>query len=391
MTEYFEFDCGGKLLSGWNALARVRFELKIRGKNRPFLMSDRGLEKLGLVSKALRAMELGCEPVFFADIPADSSTAVVSNAYQSYVSGGCDCIIALGGGSVLDTAKGVVLTVTCGGQDISVLEGMDAFERRDKTLFVAIPTTAGTGSEATSVAVIKSPEKGCKLEYISPFLLPDISVIDPCLTLSLPPRITAATALDALTHAIEAYTCLMKNPLSDIYAKEAIDLIYANLPRALADGKDKRARWNLANGAYLAGAAFSNSMVGAVHSVGHALGAVCSVPHGEAMAILLPHVMRFNMPACGILYGELLSVTDPQSYFSAPEERRGELFTEDICAYLKRISDSCGLPLTLSATGKVERAQFKDIAEKAIADGSAIVNPLPLDTAAVTDILKKAY
>ena len=171
---------------------------------------------------------------------------------------------------------------------------------------MAVPTTAGTGSEATLVAVVANPALQVKMEFLSYHLLPDVAVLDPRMTETLPPRITASTGFDALVHAIEAATCLQRNPVSDSFAERAIRQITQSLPRAVKNGRDRRARMAMANGSLLAGAAFSNSMVGLVHAIGHALGGVCHVAHGDAMTILLPAVMQYNLDKCRERYGELL-------------------------------------------------------------------------------------
>ncbi len=389
MENYFEFDTKAKILSGDKALSRVAFELKIRGKNKPLVLSDRGLDKLGLVGTAIKNMGLKEYDTFF-DVPVDSSTETVNTVTEKYKSSGCDCVIAVGGGSVIDTAKGVVLSLVSGVSDLGKIEGADAIVKVNDVLFIAVPTTAGTGSEMTSVAVIKDNIKGAKLEYISSFILPDVAVLDPEMTISLPPRITASTAIDALTHAIEAYTCLQKNPISDGFAIASIKLIFESLERVVNNPKDVEGRKALANAATIAGASFSNSMVGAVHSIGHSLGAVCSVAHGDAMAILLPHVMRLNKEKVGDLYGELLVFANPEKFVSTPKSERAEAFICEVEGLLERLNKSCGLATTLSATGKVKKENFDEIVTKAMNDGSAIVNPVPLSRERIIDILEKA-
>ena len=390
MTNYFEFDTKAKILSGSGALSHILYELKIRGKKKPFVMSDKGLESLGITKKAIDEMRLESYALF-TDIPVDSSTQTVNEATKIFKDQGCDCIIAVGGGSVIDTAKGVVLTLVSKEEDIANIEGADALEKRENILFVAVPTTAGTGSEMTSVAVIKDAKTETKLEYISTFILPDISVIDPLMTLTLPARITASTAMDALTHAIEAYSCLMKNPVSDAYAICAIKMIFANILGAIDDLKNENYRVALANGALLAGASFSNSMVGAVHSIGHALGAVCHVAHGDAMSILLPHVLEFNFDKCKKHYAELLYFVNPSLVQGQDEEQKARLFIQEIKNLLDTLHQKTGLATTLSQTGKVEKDKFEQIAIKAVNDGSAIVNPRPLSLESVCEILEKAF
>lgn len=391
MSNYFEFDTKAKVLSGENALSHILYELKIREKSNPFVMSDKGLQSLGITDKAIKSMNLE-KYVLFTDIPTDSSTETVNIATKEFKKSKCDCIIAVGGGSVIDTAKGVVLSIVSGKNDIEKIEGADALIKKHDVLFIAVPTTAGTGSEMTSVAVIKDAKQGAKLEYISTFILPDISVIDPEMTISLPAKITASTAMDAMTHAIEGYSCLQKNPISDAYAVCVVKTISENLVETVDDLKNKDRRLALANAALLAGVCFSNSMVGAVHSIGHSLGAVCHVAHGDAMSILLPYVMEFNFEKCKKYYGELLNFVAPEKVEKGQtDDEKARLFIEEIKNLLKVLKEKTGLPNKLSDTGRVQKENFNEIAVKALADGSAMVNPVPLTTKRVCEILEKAF
>lgn len=391
MNKYFEFDTKAKVLSGEDALKHVNFELYARKKKFPFVMSDKGLDGLGVTDKAIKLMGLEAFEKF-VDIPVDSSTETVNIATKVFKEKKCDCIIAVGGGSVIDTAKGVVLSLVSEKDDISEVEGAEALVKESDVLFIAVPTTAGTGSEMTSVAVIKDAKCGAKLEYISSFILPDVSVLDPEMTLSLPAKITASTAIDALTHSIEAYSCLQKNPISDAYAVCSIKLICENLILLVDDLKNKELRMKIANGALLAGSAFSNSMVGGVHSIGHALGAVCHVAHGDAMGILLPSVMELNFEKCKKEYAELLFFVNPSRIEKEQtEETRAKLLIEEIRSLLSKLHEKTGLPITLSMTGKVEKSHFDEISKKAMADGSALVNPVALSEERIVSVLEKSF
>lgn len=391
MNNYFEFDTKAKVMSGENALCKVNYELLVRNKKHPFVMSDAGLDGLGITDKAISLMKLETFEKF-VDIPVDSSTQTVNIATKAFKDAGCDCIIAVGGGSVIDTAKGVVLSVVSGKDDIGQIEGAEALVKNNDVLFIAVPTTAGTGSEMTSVAVIKDAKQGAKLEYISSFILPDISILDPEMTISLPAKITASTAIDALTHSIEAYSCLQKNPISDAYAVCGIRLICENLLPLIDDLKNKELRTKIANGALVSGSAFSNSMVGAVHSIGHALGAVCHVAHGDAMGILLPAVMELNFEKCKKEYAELLYFVNPEKVEKGQSvEQRATMFIDEIKQLLSALHQKTGLAITLSQTGKVEKSNFEEIAQKAMADGSALVNPVALSEEKIKTVLEKSF
>lgn len=390
---YFEFQNSAKLLSGERALEHIPYELTVRGCRRPMLLSDRVLEKFGAVQTVVDALHNGeAEPAgSFLDIPADSSVAVVNQAAVRFRALNCDSLIAVGGGSVLDTAKGVSMLISHGVDDLIELMGCEAMNRGEHVPFVAIPTTAGTGSEATLVAVIKNPEQQVKMEFISHFLLPDVAVLDPRMTATLPPKTTASTGMDALCHAVEAYTCLQRNPVSDGYAVSALELIRENLPVCVTNGKNLEARMAMANAAYLAGASFSNSMVGMVHAIGHALGGVCHVPHGDAMTILLPHCMEYNLDTVGNLYGKLfLHLAGYEAFIAADRADYPRLAIRTIRDMTARFHDLCGLPVALSQCG-VSKADFPAVARTALNDGAIIVNPKQVDYDDVIRILEAAY
>ena len=393
IPEYYEFQNSAKLLSGERALEHIPYELSVRRCKRPMLLSDRVLEKFGAVATVTDAMYQGevAPAACFLDIPADSAVEVVNEAARQFRAANCDSIIAVGGGSVLDTAKGVSMLVTHGADDLMELMGCESMDQGSRVPFVAIPTTAGTGSEATMVAVIKNPEKKLKMEFISHFLLPDVAVLDPRMTATLPPKTTASTGMDALCHAIEGYTCLQRNPASDGYAVSAIEIIRENLDTAVTNGKDLKARLAMANAAYLAGASFSNSMVGLVHAIGHALGGVCHVPHGDAMTILLPWCMEFNMDTIGHLYGRLyLHLGGYENFVKAKVEDYGRLSVQTVRDMTARYHEFCNLPITLSQAG-VKKEDFEAVARTALNDGAMIVNPKQVTFDDVIAILNAAY
>ena len=238
-------------------------------------------------------------------MPPDSDFRVVNRLARVYREKGCDSIIAVGGGSVMDTAKGINIVVSEKADDLMMFSGANVLKRALKPL-IAIPTTAGTRSEVTLVAVIKDHEKTSEDGFRQYFLLPDVSIVDSRMTMSLPPAITAATGMDALSHAVEAYTCLAKNPLSDAHALAAINLIGENLIKVTKNPDDRNGRLAMASAATLAGIAFSNSMVGMVHTLGHSVGSVCGVPHGAGMAILLPYGLEYNTHKISHSLAELL-------------------------------------------------------------------------------------
>lgn len=393
LPQYYEFYNPVKIIAGKQALESIAFELTQRSATRPMLLTNSMLTEFGLtglVQAALQGSEITLAAVF-EEIPPDSSIHVVNEAGRRFRASGCDAIIALGGGSVIDTAKGLQILISQETDDIMAHMGADILRAGKRLPFLVIPTTAGTGSEATLVAVIAHPERRVKMEFISHHLLPDVAVLDPRMTLSLPPRITASTGMDALVHAIEAYTCLQKNPLSDAYAWAAIDLIQVHLLRAVTEGKDVEARMAMAGAALMAGVAFSNSLVGLVHAIGHACGGLCKVPHGDAMTILLPHVMTYNLPMLGDQYGRLLlPLAGPDLYAATPGPERGAKAIAVVREMAQALNQVCGLPLRLRDAGVAE-GDLPAIARAALNDGALLLNPKEAGLDEVMAILQQAY
>lgn len=393
MPKYFEFYSPVKILSGQNALEHIGHELGHLNARRPMLLTNQMLTEVGLtgtLTAALRGSGLTPAAVF-EEIPPDSSIHVVNAAGRLYRERGCDAIIALGGGSVIDTAKGLRVLISQDAEDIMQYQGADVLGPGRRVPMAVIPTTAGTGSEATLVAVIANPERRLKMEFVSHHLLPDLAVLDPRMTRSLPPRITASTGMDALVHAIEGYTCIQRNPLSDAYAWAAIELIRDHLLQAVTDGRNEEARMAMANAALMAGIAFSNSMVGLVHAIGHACGGVSKVAHGDAMAILLPHVMVYNLDLLGERYARLLlALAGPERYAATPAGRRGAEAIEAVAALARRLNEVCGLPLRLRDAGVAE-ADLPAIARTALNGGALLMNPKEAGPEEVMQILRSAY
>ncbi|MBW2357064.1 MAG: iron-containing alcohol dehydrogenase, partial [Deltaproteobacteria bacterium] len=229
LPDYYEYCCRVKIVAGHDALEKIPGLLGSLHAARPMIITDKGVAGAGLLEVVTGALQDGVTIGAVADeVPSDSDFKVVRQLARVYRQNDCDAVIAVGGGSVMDTAKGVNILVSEGGDDLMAFTGAGALKKRLKPL-VAVPTTAGTGSEVTLVAVIADHEKNLKIPFTSYFLLPDVAVIDSRMTLTLPDFITSQTAMDALSHAVEGYTCLAKNPVSDACALEAISLIAANL------------------------------------------------------------------------------------------------------------------------------------------------------------------
>ncbi|MCP5161983.1 MAG: iron-containing alcohol dehydrogenase [Hahellaceae bacterium] len=375
--DFYEFFCPVKVIAGHSALEHIPFELNALGSTRPLIVTDKGVRSAGLVEHVLNACAESEMQVadIFDDVPPDSSKKVVTLIAKRYRELNCDSIIAIGGGSVIDTSKGVNILVSEGGDDVAKYAGAGSLKRALKPFFV-IPTTAGTGSEVTSVAVIADTDREVKIPFASPFLLPTAAVIDPRMTLTLPAHITAMTAMDAMTHAVEAFTCMAKNPLSDAYAFAAVKKISENLSKVMDNPKDAEARLELAQASTMAGIAFSNSMVGLVHSLGHSTGAQCHLPHGVCMNLFLPYVLEYNLDQIRAPLSELLlAIAGPEVYASTPAKVRAEKAISVLREMRDDLYKRCKLPRTLQETGKVDRSQLSKIAEMTLDDGSVMFNP----------------
>lgn len=393
IPKYYEFQNSAKILSGELAIENIPHELKELGSKNIMILTDKTLEKIGTLQTLIDSISNKGVNIadIFTDIPPDSSLELINIIAKRYNKLNCDGIIALGGGSVIDTAKGTRMILSQDKEDLMELAGCELISYGKHIPFVAIPTTSGTGSEATLVAVILNKIQNIKMEFISYFLVPDVAVLDPRMTLTLPKRITASTGMDALCHAIEGYTCIQKNPMSDAYAISAIEIIRDNLIKAVEKGSDKKLRLAMANASLMAGVAFSNSMVGVIHAIGHSLGAVSRVPHGDAMSILMPHCMKFNKDKLENDYAKLLLyIAGDEVYASTPKDKRADKTIEYVENMLKKLNEISGLPTRLSEAN-VKKEDFEAIAEKALNDGAMIVNPKQVSHDDVLKILEEAF
>ena len=390
---YYEFFCPVKVIAGNAALEHIPFELATLGSKRPMIITDKGVRSNQLLAPIEAAFEstdavIGC---IFDDVPPDSSLDTVRQAAASYRENQCDAIIAVGGGSVIDTSKATNILVSEGGDDLLQYSGAHNLPKPLKPFFV-IPTTSGTGSEVTMVAVVSDKAKNVKMAFASYYLMPHAAILDPRMTLTLPPHLTAMTAMDALTHAVEAYTCLAANPISDAYATAAIKKISGNLFNVLDNPNDSQGRLELAQASTMAGIAFSNSMVGLVHSLGHALGAVAHLPHGLCMNLFLPYVLEYNKEVNGDKIADLLlPLAGTDIYAQTPAHLRANKAITTIQAMRDRLFSLTKLPRTLHETGKVTEAQLDEVAEKALNDGSIIYNPKEATIEDLRAILQKAW
>ena len=391
IPSYFEFTNPVRIIAGHKALDNISFELGQLQAHKPLILTDQGIKKAGLLKYVKDAFkETDITFSLFEDIIQDSSEELVRNIAVLFRETDSDSLIAVGGGSVIDTAKAVNVLVTENSDDLMQFAGAEIIKNPLKPLLV-IPTTSGTGSEATGVAVIKDQKRNIKMGFSNHYMIPNVAILDPRMTLTLPPLITAATGIDALTHAIESYYCLQKNPVSDSFAWSAAKIISENLIQGIIKPTDSKIRFALSVGAFLAGVGLSNSIAGMVHSLGHATGGICGVPHGIAMNIFLPHGLEYNLDKAGESIGELLlPLAGTEIYAQIPKDERPNAVLQHIHDIRNRLYELTQLPRTLKEAD-VPKSKFEAIAKAAINDGSVAFNPEEMSFEDALKVLDKAY
>ncbi len=299
--------------------AALRLAPLLQGRGHAFVVTDAGLVRAGLIDAPVAALrKAGLRVTVHDKVEADPPEHVVLAAVEAARAAGADCVIGLGGGSSLDTAKLVAL-LTASPQPLADIYGPQR-ATGPRLPLIQVPTTAGTGSEATPTSVVSTPDHQ-KRGVISSLLFPDVAVLDAQLTLALPPAPTAMTGVDAMVHAIEAYTTRhLKNPISDALAVRALQLLDRHLGRVIAQGDDIEAREAMLLGSMLAGMAFANAPVAAIHALAHPLGSHFHVPHGLANALVMVPVLRFNLPEAGMRYAELARALNPALHAAGDAE-----------------------------------------------------------------------
>lgn len=278
---------------------------ELRGR-RAFFVTDANMVRLGFVERVQKHLRAaGLESAVFADVEPEPSLQTVRRAAEQMAEYQPDWVIGLGGGSAMDAAKAAWLLYECPTADPAAINPMETYGLRQKARLVAIPTTSGTGSETTWATVLTDTELGMKLSMGTHELTPDLAIVDPSLVTSMPPRITADTGMDVLTHAVEGYTSTMHNDFSDGLCLKATALVFRYLPRAYANGQDMEAREHMHNAASIAGLGFGNSMAALAHAMGHSLGAVFHIPHGRSVGLFLPYVIEFTANGGGTRYADI--------------------------------------------------------------------------------------
>jgi len=373
LRDFYQHVAPTRVIAGRDLLGSTGFEFAKEGAGRVFVVTDEGVRGTGLVERVEAGLRDGGLEVagVFDSVPQDSSTDVVDRCAAAAKGAGADSFLAVGGGSVMDTTKVADAVFTHGGsareQEGFYLmpRGNDGIGRPlDIAPLACVPTTAGTGSEASMAAVIRDPEAQVKLEIADFPLFPRLAILDPESTRTLPARVAAATGMDAMTHAIEGYVSALWNPHQDARSLQALRLIRDNLERAVGTPEDEDARGNMLIAANLA----ITIELGSVHAMSHPTGAIFGVPHGVANAINLPHVIRFNAEGGADIadrYGDIAEVLGLESGPGV-----GEALAEHVTELVARL----GLPTRLSEVG-VPEAGIPQLVEGAMGDGTTLLNP----------------
>jgi alcohol dehydrogenase len=357
------FQMPTKIMFGSGILSRLREIIEEEFKaSRVFLVTDKGIMDSGIGSQALSQLE-GAR--VFDEVESNPKSPTVDKAGELVRKVKPDLVIGLGGGSPMDAAKAIALLATNTGS-IEDYEGKGKYKTTPLPV-LAIPTTCGTGSEVTWVSVITHPERRFKMSIKGPEMFPAVALVDPDLLISLPPPLVASTGMDALTHAIEAYTAQGATEFSDNFARQALELIFRALTDAFDNIKDnKEARERLMSGSTLSGVAFCNSDVGAVHCLAEACGGLYDLPHGELNSIFLPFVMEFNLPVAKTRYAEIAGLAGIQ-------DKDENLASQELVRKIKSMSRAMNIP-SFQDLG-LEESEFPDIASGAFQNNSNPSNP----------------
>ena len=351
-----------EFIFGIGARHRAAFYAQNMQARRALVVTDPGIIAAGWLDELNESLhESGVATVVFDVVTPNPKDHEVMAGARRYRDEGCDVIIAIGGGSVIDCAKGIGI-VSANGGHILDYEGVDRIPRPGPPL-ICIPTTAGTSADISQFAIINNTDRRYKVAIISKSVVPDVALVDPETTTTMPPYLTACTGLDALTHAIEAYVSTASSPVVDVHALAAIRLIQENLTAAIDDPANTEARENMALASLQAGLAFSNASLGAVHAMAHSLGGYLDLPHGESNALLLDHVIRFNFSAARERYRNIAAIFG----LAGADERA-------LGAAIAALRERCGIAAGLATRG-VTRGTIEELAPHAERDACLFTNP----------------
>lgn len=381
-TSTFSFTLPTKIVYGPGCVNSLIEELKLNGGKRPIIITDKGVKNAGILDKITAMLMLNnISYIVYEGVEPNPKDLNVEEGAKIAREFSADSIIAIGGGSPIDCAKSVGLLIAHNANKIKKYEGKTA-ATKPLPLLITIPTTSGTGSELTFSSVITDTANNYKMTVKSQYTAAKVAICDPELTISLPAHITASTGMDALTHAIEAYTATCAEPISDAMALYATELIYNNLATAVNEGKNIEARSAMLLGSMLAGIAFSHSDVASVHCIAESLGGVYDLPHGVCNAIFLPYVMEYNMEYSVEKYARIAKAMG----LSFENVREGAKKAVDA---VKKLAVDVKLPLFSSLN--VNSDGFEKLAEMSVKNISTESNPRPMTKEDYLTVINRAY
>jgi len=382
----FVFHCPTKVTFGEQVASSAQETISELGGKKTLLVTDAVLLKTGILEPVMSAFKEGVDCIVFSDVPPDSDVDCVNKGAAIAREFGCDSIVAVGGGSVLDTAKVINICLSLGGE---LLDYQGLNNLTSKLLpMLAIPTTAGTGSEVSMVAMVKDKHEHKKLLFGSRFLAYDAALLDPTLLVSLPAKLTAATGIDALTHDIEAYSAVISNSIfTDTLCLQSMRLLFDYLPRATAHGGDVEARAATLVASTMAGVAFTNSGVGIVHAMAHATGAIYGTHHGATNSVFLPHGMQFNLDVVAARYASIARYLGFSSSMNDNEAAKALIHATE------ELSAKVGLPARLRDLGvpQLGESQLDELALLTSSDPAIMFNPKESSTQDIIKIYERAY
>jgi alcohol dehydrogenase class IV len=371
-----------EIVFGPNSLPEAAHAALRLGARRPFVVTDPGLFESGWPAELLAHLkEAGLAPRLWCDVTPNPKDHEIEQGYHEYVASGCDVVLGIGGGSVIDAAKGVALLASNGGRILDY-EGIDRIANPIPPM-IMMPSTSGTGADVSQFCIVTDTERHTKITIMGRALVPDVSIVDPRLLTTMPEWLNAATGLDALTHGIEAFVSLAHGPLTDHHALQAVSLVTAHLPATMLRPDDAGSRSFMAQAALEAGLAFTNAILGATHAMSHQVGGMLDLPHGVINGILLPHVIRFNGAAEAERFRPIAQAMGLPA--TAPPDEAVDMVAVEI----RKLGDEVGVPSGLGAIGVTEE-DIPRLAVLTLGDACLTTNPRPASIDEIERLFREA-
>jgi 1,3-propanediol dehydrogenase len=372
-----------EVVFGWGSLAEAGHAARRLGARRAFVVTDPGIIEAGWVAALIQHLrDAEVVPVVWHGVTPNPKDHEIAAGYQAYAETGCDVIVAIGGGSCIDAAKGVAI-LSAGGGNILDYEGVDRITEAIPPL-VMIPSTSGTGADVSQFCIVTDTARLTKITIIGRALVPDISITDPRLLTTMPEWLNAATGLDALTHGVEAYVSRAHNPLADGHALNAVRLVTSSLARTVSHPGDLECRCSMAQASLEAGLAFTNAILGATHAMSHQVGGLLDLPHGVVNGVLLPHVIRFNADGDPERFVPLARAAGIDTDRVPAEEAARQLADQ-----VRALGDEIGVPRGLRELG-VQDSDIERMTGTTLRDACLTTNPRDIDAASIETLFRAA-